>query len=666
MPERSNHPGEGVLPLPKEGFGSKAWWEDAIQAGEEKRDQIAESTWKPNVKAYQGDVVKQKGEIRVNVDFYNTEQKKAQLFFRVPQVQLTAKRPEFEDAVVVFQPVINHKVGPHGVNAGVMMDEVLFDCLCPSGLMVSKIGYEAIEDGKIPIQIGEEPVPISGSVLGLQTVMQPIMGEAPRIVFERYFWDRISPAKAGWLSDFHGSDFDKAAALWFEFVEDLEVAKRKGWVSKDFTGSGEDTHRLVDDPKTSSRGPIVVGREIWYRAARFDPKVKHPEHLRQLVLIDGLPQPAVHRDSPYQRFDPQSGRLIAGMRGFPIHIGTLRYVSDTAFPPSDCTISRAQVDELGAGRTQMQQQRARSIPMRWGDKNRIDPNDLEKFKKAEWQNIWLTDGRGDEIIGEVARAEYPRENFSFVDVVQSDINREWALSENSTGQTEGTSATEASLIQTNINTRQDYERTKVLNYFVRGVEKLASLVQLFADQEDYIEVVGENGEKRLQAWDRTQIQGEFVFSAKPDSAQRVDAVQDRKLATEAVNYMIKSPVTNQVEVAKWFWAKLGEDPARMVQPPQPPGPPPPNVSVRVTMEDLAGPAARAALKILQQAGYQLTEEDILVAQAGQMVTDAQEAAAAQDANAEHGGPADKADVLSKRNSDMTGQLNGAGTVPAAV
>lgn len=666
MPAQTLYPGEKPIPLPKEGFGSLAWWEGAITAGEEPRDQLADAEWKPNVAAYRGKRTKKGDEIPVNVDFYNTEQKKAQLFFRVPQVQLTAKRPEFADAVVIFQPVINHKLGAHGVNAAVLMDEVLFDCLCPSGLMVSKIGYEAIEDGQTLVQVGMKPgPPVPGQVLGLQTPMVPDMQPAPRIIAERYFWDRISPAKVGWLADFHGSDYDKAPALWFEFVEDLEVAKRRGWVPPDFGGSGEDKHRLVDDTKAQSARQIVIGKEIWYRTHRFDPKVKHPEHIRQLILIDGLKQPAVHRDSPYQKFDPQSGKLVAGMRGFPIHIGTLRYVSDCAYPPADCSISRTQVDELSEARGQMQQQRRRSLSMRWADKNRVAPEDVEKLKAGKQQSIWMTDGNGNEIIGEVARAEYPRENRVFMEIVNQDINREWALSENSLGQSEGESATEASLIQTNINTRQDYERTKVLTYFVRGAEKLASLIQMFADQEDYIEVVGPEGEKRLQAWDKTQIQGEFVFSAKPDSAQRVDAVQDRKLATEAVNYMAKSPVSNQLELARWFWAKMGEDPAKMVQEPQPAGPPPPNVSVRVTMDDLAGPAGTAALKILQQAGYQLTEQDLAGAQANGLIVQAQEQAA-QAAQSEHGGPADKQDILSKRQSDQTGQLDGAGTTPAVM
>ena len=48
----------------------------------------------------------------------------------------------------------------------------------------------------------------------------------------------------------------------------------------------------------------------------------------------------------------------AGMEGFPIHVLTLRF-SDPALPPSDCTQSRAQVDELSMGRTQMVLQRDR-------------------------------------------------------------------------------------------------------------------------------------------------------------------------------------------------------------------------------------------------------------------------------------------------------------------
>lgn len=647
-------PPKDVLPLPDEGFGSLGWWHDAIKAGEDARDRRVEQ-WKKNVDSYLGDRKKTDDDVPVNVDFYNTEQKKAQLFFRTPEVQLTAKRPGLEDAVTVFQAVINHKLGRSGVNAAAMMDEVLFDCLCPAGLMASVIGYEAIADGETQIQVGMKPgEPAPGSILGLNAPMVPDLRPVPKIISERYFWDRLSPAKLILPADFHGSDYDKAPWLAYECVEDLAVAKRRGWVPDDFGGSGEDKHRLVSDPSIENRGPLVVVRYVYYRASRVDEAVKHPDKIRQLVLVDGLNSPAVHRDSPYQKFDPTTGKMIGGMKGFPIHVGALRYVSDSAYPPSDCTISRHQVDELRMERTRMAQQRKRSLPLRWADRNRLAPEDLDRIKRSEVQGIIPVDGNGSDIIGEVARAEYPRENFGLIEVIQQDIDKEWALGSNQQGVKEDTvrSATELSLIQGNINVRQDYERTKVLSgYFVPGVEKLGSLIQLFADDTDYVEIQGPDGAKRLQAWDKTTIAGEFAYSAKPDSAKKVDAAQDRKQFLDYTNFNAKNPNVNLLELSRIGATKFDLDPARIIKTPDPPPPDKPAISFRFSGADLGIPEVRL---ILGGAGIKLPP--VPSPQALQATTEAMMAQAAK--SQPHGGTADKQEPLSKHSGEETGQLSG--------
>lgn len=664
MPEREPYPSEKPLPLPAEGFGSFAWWQDAIEAATKKRDEKLPGM-KKNVQRYLGEYAGSPDDVHVNVDFYNTEQKKAQLFFRTPDMQLTAKRPECVGAVPVFQAVLNHYLGPQKTNVAAMMDESLFDLLCPAGLRACKIGYEATEDGQVLIQVGMKPgAPMPGTVLGINTPMVPDLQPAPNVIAERYFADRISPAALLIPKPFHGSDYDKAPWLGFDFVQDLAIAKRLRWVPEDFSGSGEDKYKLVDDAQGDGGRPIVIGKEIWYRASVFDSTAKHPERFRQLLLIDGLTAPAVHRDSPYQRFDPQTGKFLGGMKGNPIDVGALRYVSDTAYPPSDCTISRGQVDELSEARTQMQKQRRRSLPLRWFDRNRVDPTDVDRLKRADIQGYVPLDGNGNEIIGEAARAEYPRENFAIINVIQQDVDKEWSLGSNQNGVTEDTvrSATELSIIQTNTNVRLDYERTKLLGQVIRIAEKIGSLIQLFADQEDYIEVVGAEGEKRLEAWDKTRIQGEFAYSAKPDSAQRLDASQDRKLFNEYLNFNAKNPNMNLLELTRIGAEKYNYDPARLIQQPQPAGPPPPNVSVRITMDDVVGPASAIAIECLQQGGFKLSPQAVAAAAAGQARVEAA-AMQEQEAQREHGGTADKNEMLSKHSGEETGNLPNA---PAAM
>lgn len=660
MPPRNDAPaGDDVLALPDKGVGSFDWWQGIIKSAEEPRDLLCTSVWRPNVEAYRGTETKKKGAINVNVDFTNVEQKKAQLFFRTPDVQLTAKRPDTEGAVVLFQAVINHKLGAHGVNAKNMVDECLFDGLCAAGTWACKVGYVATTDGTVPVPTGQQQ-------FDPQTqAMVPVTVDVPNVIHERYFMERISPAKLLKPRDFFGADHDRAAWIGFEFVEDLAVAKAQWGLPDDFQGGATDKHRLVEDGQSEHREGVVVAKEIWYYAARVDASVKHPERIRQLILVEGIEHPVVHRDSPYQVFNAQ-GQFESGMRGFPVHVGSLRVVGDTPWVPSDSSISRPQVDELSQGRYQMVQQRKKSLPIRWFDRNRVDPDDVTRLKTEDVQGMIPVDGNGSEIIGEVARAQWPRENFTFADVVTKDIDKFWALGSNQQGVTEDSvrTATELSLIQSNINVRLDYERTKVLDWYVGAVGKLASLYQLFADMPDYIEILGEDGSKRLEAWDRHRIQGEFAFAAKPDSAQRVDAATDRKQFLEFLNMMAKNPFVNLQELTRIGVTKFNYDPARLLKPPDPPPPPQPNVGFSFKGEDFIGPASAIIVEIAQQAGYKISPQAVATAAAGQARIEAAMQVEAM-SNPQHGGLADKQEPLNKHQADRSGALPGPKPAAAA-
>lgn len=653
-----------VLPLKGEGVGSYEWWMESLKTSEESRDAVRDADWKPNVEAYRGKGTKKDGQIRVNVDFTNVEQKKAQLFFRTPDVQLTAHRPETEDAVILFQQVLNHKLGPAGVNAKVAVDECLFDGLCASGTWACKVGYVATTIGMVAVPTGQVD-PMTGQPAVDPTTQQPLTQDVPSL-HERYFMDRISPAKLLKPRDFFGSDHDRAPWIGFEFVEDIAIAKDLWGLDDDFKGGGTDKHRLVTDTQTEAREGVVVAREIWYYAARLDATVKNPDKVRQIIFVEGIDHPVVHRDSTYQVFGP-NGKFQSGMKGFPVVVGQLRTVGDTPWVPSDCSISRPQVDELSEGRFQMVQQRKKSLPIRWFDKNRVAPDDVDRLKKETIQGMIPTDGNGNEIFGEIARAQWPRENFTFADVVTKDIDKFWALGSNQQGVTDESTrtATELSLIQSNINVRLDYERSKVLDWYISAVSKLSTLYQLFADDEDYVEILGPDGDKRLQAWDRTKIQGEFAFSAKPDSAQRVDAQTDRKQFLDFFNMNAKNPVINLNELTRIGITKMNYDPSRLIKQPEPPQPPQPNVGFTFNGEDFVGAASPIVLEIAQQAGYKISPQAIAAAAAGQARIEAAQQIQAQ-AKLEHGGLADKHEPLNKHSLDAPppGSLPGGGAQAA--
>jgi hypothetical protein len=98
-------------------------------------------------------------------------------------------------------------------------------------------------------------------------------------------------------------------------------------------------------------------------------------------------------------------------------------------------------------------------------------------------------GPGDRVIGEVSRAQFPRENFQFQNVINGDLDRAWSLSNNSLAtknQTER-SAAEINAVQGAGAIRLDYGKDRVNRYIADGCSVLFSLMQMFMEGTDFVE-----------------------------------------------------------------------------------------------------------------------------------------------------------------------------------
>jgi hypothetical protein len=584
-----------LLPLPK-GPGSLENWRNQINLAQSNIQSIAQTrNWDQNLQAYLGRGDRQrygKNTTIIRKDYALAEIKKALLFYQLPDVAATAKKPEYEPAAPLVGAVVNDFLSPERTNAMAMVDEVLMDLLVPAGIGVSKIGYEAFIDPKLP-EI-PQPNPLNPALPAMDGLGQPIV--SPNIVRESYFWTRIPPKMFLFPPTFTGSDYDKASWVGFKFTMSKTAAKRTYQltdeqlqsggldVSKDLLASDVSRSAAQTDNENS-----VTLFEVWYRASDVDPEIGDPEIVRQLVLLDGKEDaPLIHRDSPYQEI--QDGKLISGMRGFPIHVFSLRYVSDQAIPPSDCSASREQIDEMSKGRTQMVDQRDRAVPLTLIDLTRLPKETQDKILAGEVQEIIPVNGMDSSnppAFG-LQRAQWPRENFEFNNIINRDIGETWSLGQNQMGLDTDTkrTATELSLMQGGTDTRMDKERARFLRQFAIGCQKLLALIQMFATDEDYARVSDESGKMLLQAWDATAIAGEYTITLAPDSSQRVDAMAEKKRAIDIFQMFGNDPLTNQVELRKMTWRKLGMDANRLVLEPKPKPPEKPQVSVALKGEDL--------------------------------------------------------------------------------
>lgn len=587
-----------LLPMPQEGPGSMAGWTNAIQAAQANIRKIADARhWDDNLKSYLGEGDRKKygkNTTLIRKDFSLTEIKKALLFYQLPEVAATATKPEYEGAAPLVGAVVNDYLGPSRLNAMAMVDEVLMDLLCPAGIGVTKIGYEAFVDPQvreIPAMNPTTGLPALDDLTG-QVIMQP------NIVRESYFWNRIPPKMFLYPPTFIGSDFDKAGWLGFKYTLNKTVAQRVLELSQDETTAGSSLDIAKDllasdvgrDQAQQDTSHTVSLYEVWYRAAEFDETIGDPEIFRQLVILEGREgSPIIHRDSPYQVIE--DGKLVAGMRGNPIHVFTLRYVSDQAIPQSDASASRDQVDELSRGRTQMIDQRDRAVPLVAYDTGRVPNEAITKYLKGDTQEligIPGMDGASPPFIA-IQKASFPRENFEFNNIIGRDIGETWAIGQNQLGQETDSrrTATELAFVDKGTDTRMSREEGRFLRLFAAGCQKALALIQMFATDEDWARVADANGQMILKAWDKTAIAGDYTISLAPDSSRRIDGAAMKKEAIDIYKMFGNDPLVNQVELRKATFRKLGMDPNRLVLQPQPKQPEKPQISVSLKGEDLA-------------------------------------------------------------------------------
>ncbi len=623
------------------------------------RRKVFETAWQKNIDAYVPDPSNTKWGEDVNpgVDFYQVEQKKDQLFFDTPFVILTpdpltvvqpppppgAPPPPNDPtmqtpAIQAHQALLNQLLGRRKLDVKRLADKVLFDVLCPSGCGWTKIGYTNITKST------QIPRPSPYTPLG-QPTPEPEMQAVDVPIFEEFFWERFSPKKGLIPNSYHDTEFDKAPWLGEKFQMPLRVAKRTYQLPDDFNPKSSSTAQVFAHPGITADEDEeqVSGEELWYKASLFDDNEAHPQKIRQIVFIDGLADPVVHRDSPYQTFGPDGKLTPDSMIGFPIHPCTIRDLADSAYVPSDCTITRPLVNELARFRTQLIEQRDSSTSVRIADENIVTPEVINKVIRSPWGAILPIAGfdPARPPMMELVRPTYPRESFQAQETIERDIAKVNSMSANQTGTQQDTvrSATELTYVQQNSNVRLQAERNRFLAWFLAGVQKLDALVQRYPEQG-----------AQPGAPPQSAPLGRYTYDIKPDSGVHVDSETDLKRFTALYNMLAKDPNINRMELHKAMLPLARLDPTKLLVQPPPRGPEPPKITTIVRGEDLSplSPQYDNVVQMLGQLGIKLQPTPVTP---DLMHNAAQQQAAQQPV---HLGPPVGADVVSKHTTDHSG------------
>ncbi len=596
------------IKLADKGVGSAEFWQQEIEDSTARiRDEIP--GWRANLQRYEGGKPTLRGfkaadTIGVAVQFYTVEQKKPQLVFQVPLPTVKSKRGGSERASTLVQAILRDKLGEEEMDIEGTVGECLSDCLITAGIGPVKIGYdERTVTVNMPTNRTEPDIdPATGLARidpttqqpARRLVIDPATGKpeekpTPKVVWSRFYCEHFSPADLRLPVGFTGTNFDRAPWIGWRFNVDEQTMKKYGIESGGASLSDDMT--LLSDKDREKLSSVGSGYEIWYRAHLYDPTVVNPERIRRLVFIPtgqrGTRRSAVliHEDSKWQLF--QDEEFVGGMKGYPIHPLMFRGLIERTFPKSDCTMVRDAADEKSMGRTLMIQQRKRNLPLRGYNKSSADAEAIKKLEDAEVQEMIGFNGDPRDQLYALPQSSFPPENFGFDRIIQEDIDRVTASGANQQALSgKGETATEASIIARAIETRLAKERGNVIRWLVGAYYKTFALIQLFASDQEVTRILGKEGADEYVAWKRQDIQGQFAFSMKPDSALRKDAEEERQNYLKLFNLVANHPRVESVEMIRQLMELWGIDTSRIIIP-EPPKPPEekPKLSLSIKGDD---------------------------------------------------------------------------------
>jgi len=587
----------------------KKWW-SRIKRSQERRKTRADN-WDILLREYLPKVTEGAEAIKVNTHFRNVHTKIGQIFVRSPEVRCSPKGPAMDqipivnplgqmqilspaDIIPIKQEVINQRMGPDMIDGLSLMDECLFDQMAWAGISFVKTFYRAVikqvpEPVTQPDPNFQPPPQAPGSTLGIgpqpkppevpvidPATGQPAMRMADVVIFEEWDAVRISPKKA-LLDDRLKSCRFRKQSRWIGhefFMSKMEVIREFGLDEKDFNTVAKDDlvfEHEEDSGQDDADADLVRCVEIFYYCSKFISTELHPQKVYQLILIEGMETTVVHRPSPDQTFDNQGKLTPNSLPNLPIEVGVLRVLADSPYPPADSAFTNAQVKHVNTHRQQSVRLRDAAIGKYIYDTEALDQIDRDKIQNGtvgDWVGVKggaMAQGL-DKIIVPLAQLHSTPDDWRLASILQKDIDETLGISANQAGSPMETvrSATEIADVAANSAGRQKKEQARALAFYVAIVRNVDILLARYMDETDYIEVVGEDGTKRMLMWNGKVISGPYSYDIKPDSQLDIDVARDRQQKLSFYNLAAADPLVNRSVVLRDLARDFGYDPAKII------------------------------------------------------------------------------------------------------
>lgn len=661
-------------------------WRKAIADAKKTRDAWADHYgWQANIDRYRPkDAKAAEGQVNIGADFADVERKIAALFYTHPKISLLCDEPGQPLAPpqagpdgqpipgptlgalsLIHQELLNELLSDSQIGIKHTIRQAILDVLLPAGVGPVRVGYTATTQ-PVTVPTGEDP--LTGA---------PITQEAPIPIHEEFWVARRSPLALLLPPEFRDTDIRRAAWVGEEFTMPVSQLRAEYGIPDDVdipTGHERPYFGKDDAPKDSD--PPVTGQYLEYRAMLYG-KNPHPKAIWCLVLIDGLDTPLKHGPSPHQTFGPDGRLTPDSLTDYSLLPLWIRDLPDSAWVPSDSTITGPLTKEINKFRTQMVTRRENTRQVILFDAEQIDPTALDKMKAGEIGAFVpvkpgsLTQGVN-AIMAQVGAPTESRDNYTAQDYMQSDRERILGISANTAGADTGgdTTATEAQIVNRNSEARFNQEQARVLAFYMAVVRALDCLVLRYGSLNFVTPLIGP---RKAQIWAqfKNALAGGYRYEVNVDSGRYMDAEAQRRQLLQFYQMTRQDPLINPKPLIERVLTAWGIDPAEGIAPPAPKEPTPPPVGISFKGDDFnpLNPQFEIAVAMAKQGGWQIDDA---------VIANAKAAAQAQQANAlfaqviggpssdngpapntAHGGPATQQLPLSKRQMEESGKPNNA-------
>lgn len=494
-----------------------------------------------------------------------------------------------EEIISIKQQILQKTLGRDGIKGNRLMKELLFDVLAWSGIAFCKVGYRCVS---APVQKPQmQPaLPPPGTVLGLQEQpLQPVIGPDGQPVmvtenipiFEEWYGRRFSPKKGLFDSELRSTRYQEDAR-WVGMIFFMSPKQAKlpieqgglGLTEEEAGKASEDDRRHIysnDKTQGEKKPSLLKCYEIFPKASYYTDEL-HPQAINHLILVDGLEtRPAIWRPSPDQEFDEMHRLTKDSLIGFPIQILTVRDLADSPYPKSDSAYQNNGIKQESTYLKQSVKLRDAAIGKYLFDLGAFDDEEIKLLRDGEAGSyIGVKDGQltngVDKILALTSQVKATRDTYEGWDRLKRNNDEMIGISPTQAGvQTDKVrSATEIGEFSNNARGRNDEELDRTIDFWLDLARAMDQLLMRYATEQQWIELVGEEGSRKMQIWSNKLITLKCLYDIAPDSIMRPDSEMDFKLDSQLYNIAAPDPIFNRAYMLRRLARHRGLDPAKVV------------------------------------------------------------------------------------------------------